>query len=146
MRWRWDFWRRRTRPGRTEETDSGRWGEDLAAGFLKRKGRLKILGRRVRIDRRNELDIVARDGDTLVFVEVKTRSAEDFGRPIESVDRAKRAALSRAAVRYLSRLRSQPAYFRFDVVEVVGEPGDEAPVIRHIENAFPLSRPYRVPW
>jgi putative endonuclease len=145
MRWRWDFWRG-WGPRPEEAQDSGRWGEDFAARFLRKNRRFKILALRVRLDRRNELDLVARDGDTLVFVEVKTRASEDFGRPIDSVDRAKRAALSRAAVRYLARLRRKPAYFRFDVVEVIGEPGDSAPAVRHIENAFPLSRPYRVPW
>ena len=71
------------------------------------------------------------------------RRSERFGRPVESVHRAKRFHLSRAAVRYLSRRRAQPRYFRFDVMEVVGEPGDYR--LEHIRNAFPLSAPYRPP-
>lgn len=123
---------------------TGVWGEARAADFLQERG-YKILGRRVRIGLRDELDLVARQGEVLVFVEVKTRADEDFGRPIASVDRGKRHTLSRAAVRYLKKLKI-PVSFRFDVVEVVGREGDEAPLIRHIENAFPLDRCYNLPW
>jgi len=124
--------------------DTGQWGEREAARLLRRKG-LRILGQRVRIGRRDEIDLVARDGATLVFVEVKTRRGESFGRPLAAVDRRKRHALSRAAVRYLRKLRRPPRFFRFDVVEVVGlldQPGAE---VRHIENAFTLDRPYLPP-
>ncbi len=123
---------------------AGLWGEDKAGDFLKDKG-YTILGRRVRIGSRDELDLVARQGEILVFAEVKTRRTEDFGRPFVAVDRAKRHALSRAAVRYLQKLKA-PVSFRFDVVEVIGTEGDQAPVIRHIENAFPLDRCYTLPW
>jgi putative endonuclease len=123
---------------------AGKWGEKLAEQMLKGKG-YKILGRRVRIGTRDELDLVARTGDVLVFVEVKTRAGEEFGRPAESVDRAKRHVLSRAAIRYLAKLRQKPDHFRFDVVEVVGRPGAE-PVVRHIENAFNLDPMYRITW
>jgi len=81
----------------------------------------------------------------LVFVEVKTRRSESFGRPLAAVNRAKRHYLSRAAVRYLKRLRRPPAAFRFDIVEVIGAPGVREPTVRHVENAFPLDRCYRVP-
>ncbi|MBU4198637.1 MAG: YraN family protein [Verrucomicrobia bacterium] len=123
---------------------AGRWGEAQAERFLKTKG-YKILGRRVRVGDRDELDLVARDGESLVFVEVKTRHSEDFGRPAEAVDRHKRHYLSRAAVRYLKALKSPPVCFRFDVVEVIGVEGNPQPRIRHIENAFPLDRRYRIP-
>jgi len=100
----------------------------------------------VRIGKRDELDLVARDGEVLVFVEVKTRKSERFGRPVSSVDRAKRHTLSRAAVRYIKRLKDPHVYFRFDVVEVVGEiDAPDPPVIRHIENAFPLDSRYSLP-
>ncbi len=111
---------------------------------MKSKG-YRILGRRVRVGDRDELDLVARDRDVLVFVEVKTRKNEDFGRPLSSVDRKKRHALSRAAVRYLKALRSPCVCFRFDVVEVVGSAGEQEPEIRHIEDAFHLEARYRVP-
>ena len=82
----------------------------------------------------------------LVFVEVKTRSSVTFGRPITAVNRAKRAALSRAAIRYMQDLRTKPERYRFDVVEVVGSPGDANPEVRLIENAFPMDKRYRFPW
>ena len=94
---------------------------------------------------RDELDLVARDGESLVFVEVKTRHSEDFGRPAAAVDRHKRHVQSRAAVRYLKALKSPPACFRFDVVEIIGSEEEPHPRIQHIENAFPLDRCYRVP-
>ncbi len=129
--------------GQRSRTAAGLWGEQQAEILLRGKG-YAILGRRVRIGRRDELDLVARDGDTLVFVEVKTRRSIKFGQPIAAVNRAKRHYLSRAAVRYLKRLKHQPPSFRFDVVEVVGVPEQPPPVMRHIENAFALDRCYRV--
>jgi len=124
---------------------AGEWGEEQAERVLRGKG-WKIVGRRVRVGRKDELDLVARAGPVLVFVEVKTRKSEQFGRPYEAVDRAKRRCLSRAAYRYLLALRPRPEYFRFDVVEVIGEPDGPDPVIRHIENAFQLEGSYRLPW
>jgi len=121
----------------------GRRGERAAERFLKKK-RYRILARRLRVGR-DEIDLLAKDGETLVFVEVKTRSAETFGRPIEAVGRKKRRNLSRAAVRYLKHARPKPNYVRFDVVEVVGAP-DERPKIRHVENVFPIDPVYRLRW
>ena len=116
----------------------GRWGEEAAADFLARAG-YRILGRRVRPDRRDEIDMVARKDESLVFVEVKTRRNEAFGRPFAAVDRSKRRALNRAAVRYLRQLNFPRLYYRFDTVEVIGTPG-VPPQVRHIENAFPFDR------
>ena len=133
-----------TSPDITEQPSSGSWGEAQAERALRQKG-YAILGRRVRVGRRDELDLVARDGAALVFVEVKTRKTEAFGRPDAAVNHAKRHYLSRAAVRYIKHLRQPPDAFRFDVVEVIGTPDTPAPLIRHIENAFSLDRCYRVP-
>ncbi len=120
---------------------TGLWGEAQAASYLQKQG-LRVLGRRVRLDARDEIDLLVRDGQSLVFVEVKTRRNEDFGRPLRAVDRRKRHALCRAALRYMRRLAEPPPAFRFDVVEVIGRPLFPAPKIRHIENAFPLERRY----
>jgi putative endonuclease len=136
------LFRRKRNP---QHIDTGEWGEDCAAQMLKSKG-YKLLGRRVRFGPRFEIDIVARQGDTLVFVEVKTRKNEDFGRPIASVDRRKRHQLSKAALRYMERMRKLPPYIRFDVVEVLGTAGDRQPRIEHIENAFTLDPIYRLPF
>jgi len=133
----------RRRETETDSAFSGRWGEEAAACYLERK-KYKVLGRRVRVGRRDEIDVVARWGEVLVFVEVKTRRGESFGRPLDFVDRKKRQALSRAAVRYLARVPNPRVPFRFDVIEIVGAPGVE-PEIRHIENAFSLDRRYVLP-
>lgn len=131
-------------PFRKPQRKPGLWGEKQAETYLKKKG-YSILGRRVRVGKHDELDLVARDGDTLVFVEVKTRRNEDFGRPASSVDRRKRHHLSRAAVRYLNNLKNPSSYFRFDIIEVIGSENAPAPAVRHIENAFSLDSYYRIP-
>ena len=148
MRWPWPFsLLRRARRARPVAHLAGAWGEETAARFLRAKG-YKILGRNVRFGSRLELDVVARspEPETLVFVEVKTRRTEKFGRPMDSVKRDKRRMIGRAATRYLQKLKVRPRRIRFDVVEVVGAPGDSKPLIRHIENAFSLGPGYRLPW
>ncbi len=136
---------RRTKIAEPTHLETGRWGEQIAVDYLQANG-YRILGRRVRIGTRDELDVVARSGEQLVIVEVKTRKSERFGRPATAVDRAKRRTLSRAAVRYLQRLKNPHVCFRFDVVEVIGRPENiESPVVRHIQNAFPLDRRYMLP-
>ncbi len=123
----------------------GEWGERIAGRELRRAG-FRLAGHRVRVGRRDEIDLIAWDGDTLVFVEVKTRASESFGRPADAVDRAKRRHLSRAAVRYIATKRIRPAYIRFDVVEVVGVEGGAPPVVRHLRSVFGLEGGYRLPW
>jgi putative endonuclease len=124
---------------------SGRWGEQRSVRLLKSAG-WKICGERVRVGRHDELDIVAEHEGVLVFVEVKTRKNENYGRPFSAVNREKRKRLSRAAVGYLKKKKLQPDYIRFDVIEVIGEPGGEPPEIRHIENAFQLDSAYKLWW
>jgi len=153
LRRRASLWRRRRAPGSEASApaaggrrDAGRWGEAVAERLLRQKG-LRFLGRRVRVGRRGEIDLLFRDGRTLIFVEVKTRADERFGRPSEAVDRGKRQRLSRAAMRYVRTLRDKPDYLRFDVIEVVGTPDTaEPPAVRHIENAFPLEGRFYIPW
>ena len=146
MRWPWPFSLFHKAAAGPESHRAGAWGEQVAADALVAKG-YRILGRNVRFGSRCELDLIARapDPETLVFVEVKTRRSEEFGRPVAAVDRGKRRALGRAALRYLHRIKARPPRIRFDVVEVVGSPGDPEPVLRHIENAFSLGPGYRIP-
>ena len=148
MRWPWPFSLfRKKRVARPAAHRSGAWGEGVAAEYLQAKG-YRILGRNVRFGSRCELDLVARSPapEALVFVEVKTRRNEEFGRPASAVDRGKRRALGRAAMRYLQRIKAKPARIRFDVVEVVGAPDGPPPVVRHVESAFSLGPGYRLPW
>jgi putative endonuclease len=78
----------------------GKLGEDVAARYLERRG-WTILGRNVRT-RAGEIDVLASDGETLVFLEVRTRSGRDFGTPEESITPAKRDRLERCALTYLA--------------------------------------------
>jgi putative endonuclease len=136
----------RHRPTGPAHLRAGAWGEDLAERFIIRKG-YTIIGRNVRVGKKDEIDCIARAPDgVLVFVEVKTRVNELFGRPFSAVDKRKRKTLSRAALRYMMRLKSKPDYFRMDVIEVIGTPEQKNPVVRHIENAFQLSGNKRIPW
>jgi len=118
----------------------GRRGETLAAGFLRRHG-YKILRRNFRAPHGGEVDLVCRDRrhNELVFVEVKTRSGEEFGRPLAAVDEKKRRLIIRGAMKWLRLLDMPDITFRFDVVEVVMS---EPPDIRVIENAFQLPDRY----
>jgi len=123
-----------------EHLRRGARGEKLAARFLRSRG-YKILYRNFKDRHGGEIDIVCRDGDTLVFVEVKTRRSEEFGRPIEAVDRQKQLRVSKGGLAWLRLLDNPDVTFRFDVVEVLlPEEGD--PRCELIQNAFELSQPY----
>src|SRR4051812_49246263 len=111
-------WRSRFLPLPPPHLRLGVRGENLACRFLKRN-RYKILYRNFRGRTGGEIDIVCREGDTLVFVEVKTRSREDFGRPLDSVDREKRRRIARGGLAWLRLLDNPDIFFRFDVVEVI---------------------------
>jgi putative endonuclease len=118
----------------------GARGESAACRFLRRAG-LKFLTANYRTPR-GEIDLVFRDGDCLVFVEVKSRSSEAWARPAAAVNAAKRRRLSLAALHYIRRLEDPAVKFRFDIVEVLFA-GDTVHAIRHLPNAFPLASPYR---
>jgi putative endonuclease len=111
----------------------GRRGEEAAARWLEGRG-MRILARCFRV-RGGEIDLVARDGSTLVFIEVKSRSGLSFGRPSEAVDRRKRARLVRAATLYLLAHGGEERPCRFDVVEVLADPSGRLSV-RHLRDAF----------
>jgi putative endonuclease len=137
-------WRSRFLPSmvssRPQHLRRGAQGEKLACRFLRRNG-YKILYRNFKGRSGGEIDIVCRDHDTLVFVEVKTRTREDFGRPVTAVDRQKQKRISRGGLNWLRMLDNPDIFFRFDVVEVII--AEEArPRLELIRNAFPLSKPY----
>lgn len=118
----------------------GRAGELAAKKHLQKHG-LKYLAANFRSDR-GEIDLVFRDEDCLVFVEVKTRSSETWTRPAAAVNARKRLRLTRCAFDYLRLLRNPPIKIRFDIVEVLLE--DEAIAeTRHLPNTFTLTAPFR---
>jgi putative endonuclease len=121
-----------------QKQDLGLEGERIAARHLKKSG-LKILLSRYRC-RFGEVDLVARDRDALVFVEVKTRYSSYHGDPSEAVTPEKQKHISRVALDYLRRLQNPEIPVRFDVVEVLMD--REPPACKHIRDAFELSEPY----
>lgn len=110
----------------------GKLGEDLACRELGRRG-YAILARRYRT-RYGEIDIVAGDGQTIVFVEVKTRDGTAFGTGAEAVTGWKQRRLARMATDYLARRRLLDVACRFDVVDITVEGG--VPRIEVYRNAF----------
>ena len=112
----------------------GGQGEADARAFLEQKG-ARVLEMNYRRPT-GEIDIIARRGGTLLFVEVKRRSSLRYGRPAEAVDRAKQARILRTAMLYMQEKRLTDSPVRFDVIEILP---DE---IRHIENAFDASALY----
>ncbi|HEV2804847.1 MAG TPA: YraN family protein [Chthoniobacterales bacterium] len=107
-----------------------------------RRNGYKILYRNFRGRTGGEIDVVCRDGDTLVFVEVKTRTREDFGRPFDAVNRDKRHRISRGGLAWLRLLDNPDILFRFDVVEVIMAEG-EKPRVEILRDAFSLPETYR---
>lgn len=115
-----------------EHNDLGRWGEDVAAEYLRQKGYV-IVERDWKSGHR-DLDIIALDGDTVVFVEVKTRRNRLFTEPVEAVNYQKIRNLQQAANHYI-HYRRIDREIRFDIISVVGTIGSQ-PDIEHIEDAF----------
>lgn len=122
-------------------TSLGTWGEAWAARYLRAHG-CQILARNCRPTRHLELDLIARHGRTLLFVEVKTRRSEAYGPPRLALTPAKRNRLRKAATAYLAQhgLLASTAY-RFDAIEVIGSPGHGCPILRWLQHLdFSLTR------
>ncbi len=114
------------------DKDKGKIGEEIAVKFLSQKG-FKILKRNYRYGH-GEIDIIAMDGDDLVFVEVKTRASDKFGLPEDSVTFKKRKQLRKIAEAFLQTNKIEFSGCRFDVVSIILKKGKAE--INHIENAF----------
>ncbi len=112
----------------------GRYGEKTAAHFLRARG-CKILARNFKGPHGGEVDIVARDGRLLLFVEVKTRRGNPRIRPLDAVDKSKQQLIERGANAWLKRLGTRKLPWRFDVVEVWLDDG-EKPRVNHVRDAF----------
>ena len=121
------------RPQR-EKKELGRRGEELALRFLKKSG-YKIIERNY-VCKMGEMDIIAQEKDTLVFVEVKTRTSMDFGPPQLAVNPTKQMQLSKVALNFLKEKRLEDVKARFDVVAIVLKPAGEE--VELIKDAFDL--------
>ena len=118
----------------------GELGERAAKKQLQRQG-LKFLTANFRSPR-GEMDLIFRDQDCLVFIEVKTRSSEAWVRPAAAVNAQRRRRLTRTALDYLRLLRNPPVKIRFDIVEVLLH-DSQVREVRHLPNTFAMERPYR---
>jgi len=117
-----------------QEKELGKKGEEVALRFLKKNG-YKIIEKNY-VCKMGEMDIIAREKDTLVFVEVKTRTSMAFGPPQLAVNSTKQMQLSKVALYFLKEKRLEEVKARFDVVAVLLRPrGDE---IELIQDAFDL--------
>jgi putative endonuclease len=121
-----------SRPG------TGRRAEELAAAFLEHAG-LRVVARNWRRPE-GELDLVADDAGTCVFVEVRSRTGAALGHPLESITPEKRRRVIRSARLYLAETPTPATAYRFDVVAITFDPaGHEEPELVHIPNAFEVT-------
>lgn len=112
---------------------AGKIGEDSVCEYLRTNG-INILGRNFRT-KFGEIDIIANEDDTLIFIEVKARTNKRYGNPCEAVTYKKQKAISAAAILYIAENNLTDKNVRFDVAEVILNPGNTASV-HYIENAF----------
>lgn len=121
----------------------GRRGETAAKRYLRRRG-YRILKHSYQCSM-GEIDLIASSRETIVFVEVKTRSSADHGEPWEAVDRRKRRQITRAAVHFLKEYALTDRPVRFDVVAVTwGKGWFQRPKIEHFDAAFNAEGPWSV--
>jgi len=138
------FWLR-GRPAGGPSGGRGAAGEEFAAEFLRDKMGYRMVAQNWRNprDERQEIDLVCRDHEVLVFVEVKSRSAAAQVSGYFAVNQRKKRALRRAIHAYLTQLRSRPRTFRFDIAEVILS-GGAAPEVLHFQNIPLFPRGYNV--
>lgn len=134
----WSSWlRKKLKLDEAEHLRRGRLGERAAKRHLKSAG-LKFLTANFKGEH-GEIDLIFRDADCLVFVEVKTRSSEAWTRPAAAVNTAKKLRIISTSKAYLKQLANRNVKYRYDIVEVLW--GDDGPdEIRHLANAFEPSR------
>ena len=144
--WLQDVWEKLTpHPAPTANAEAGARGERAAADFLQARHGFRIVTRNWRSprDQRDELDLVCRDGEVLVFVEVKARAEGALVSGFAAVNERKKRALRRAVHAYLSALAHPPRTFRFDVVEVALRDG-LPPQCLHFANVPLFPKGYHV--
>jgi len=120
-----------------EKKELGKKGEEKAVRFLKKKG-YRIIEKNY-VCKMGEMDIIAKDKDTLTFIEVKTRTSAEFGPPQLAVNSSKQRQLSKVALNYLKEKQLEDVKARFDVVAILLE--QEKEKIELIKDAFELNWP-----
>lgn len=122
----------------SNKSQIGKQGEDLAVKYLRKEKGYRLVTRNWRY-KRDEIDIIARDGEVLVFLEVKTSTVDELVPTYYRVTRRKKNALERACKGYLKSLRCGEKHFRFDVITVKLYQ-DEESSIRHYTNVRLFSK------
>jgi putative endonuclease len=118
----------------------GSFGEDMACSYLQKQG-YKILDRNFSC-KVGELDIIAMEGDTLAFIEVKCRTGVEYGHPSEAVSYSKQGKIVKAALFFMTKNKLFDYMCRFDVIEVLTDGTEECSHINLIKNAFEYSGKY----
>ncbi len=116
----------------------GKKGEDTAEKYLKKHG-YRIIEKNFKSPS-GEIDIVALDKGTIVFVEVKTRNSDEFGPPELSVTSTKRQKIIKSAFHFLSKKRIKDTPCRFDIVSITGSPDQKEKEVKIIKDAFEIEK------
>lgn len=111
----------------------GLLGENLAEKYLKENG-YKILERNYRYSRIAEIDIIAKDKDTIVFIEVKSRSNLNFGHPFEAINKTKLQHIFQTGLFYLQNTKEKYKNYRIDIIGITTNTNDKMPKIEHIKD------------
>jgi putative endonuclease len=130
---------KRLAPG-SSRAQRGQYGEDLAAAYCEGELGYRIIARNWR-HKRDELDIICREGPVLIFVEVRSRAAGALVSGFHSVDRRKKKILQRACKAYINQLQNRPKHVRFDVIDIALAPSGEG-TVRHYGNVPLFSKHY----
>jgi putative endonuclease len=117
---------------KNSRAELGLWGEETACDYMLGRG-ARLLRRNFR-SRSGEIDLIFEDQECLVFLEVRTRKASDFLDPLESIDARKQKKIRSTASLYYNKIWKQDSICRFDVIAIIGEPGNYK--LNHIEDAF----------
>lgn len=120
-------------PKSVSNKTKGKLGEQVAAEYLQ-KLNYKILERNYRYSRYAEIDIIAKDKDTIVFAEVKTRSCTAFGHPFEAVNHTKIENIFKAGLYFIKNTKETYKKYRIDIISVIGDLKTEKPKIEHLKN------------
>ncbi len=108
----------------------GKAGEDLACRYIEELG-YKVINRNWHFSKNSEIDIIAKDKNTLVFIEVKTRTSQNFGHPLEAITKNKLEKIFTAVLAYINQCKIDYKSYRIDAISIIGL---SSPKIEHIKN------------
>lgn len=120
----------------SQNKDIGNWGEDYAVNYIKELGYV-ILCRNFR-SKCGEIDIIAKEKNYIVFIEVKTRYSTRFGIPVEAVSLSKQLKIIKTAQYYIMKYNPSTYFYRFDIIEICATYNDSSVSVNLIKNAFTI--------